>query len=394
MKYSTNPVSGEKLSRLGLGCMRFPRTGSRIDQEKTNELVDAAIKKGVNFFDTAYIYPGSEEALGKALRILGAREKVNIGTKLPHYTCKKTEDIDRIFNSQLKRLQTDYVDYYFMHMLSNIGSWERLKAFGIIDWIKEKRSTGVIRNIGFSFHGGRDSFIELLDAYKWEFCMVQYNYYDENNQASSVGVRAAFEKGLPVIAMEPLLGGTLVNGLPNEAIQAFGKVSKERSLADWAFRWLLNQQEVTIALSGISNLAELTENCAIVDDCEPEELSEEESTAYKTVVAVLSKSMKVKCTGCGYCMPCPKGVDIPTCFSAYNARYAFGFIDGMSEYVQNTGLTTPKQSDASKCVSCGICEKHCPQSISIAKELKKVNQKMLGSILKPMFFIARKILKI
>jgi len=374
--------------------MRFPRTGNRIDQEKTNELVDAAIKAGVNFFDTAYVYPGSEEALGKALAFLDKRQQVYIGTKLPHYSCKKEQDFDRILKTQLDRLQTDYIDYYFIHMLGNTKSWERLKAFGIIDWLENKRSTGVIKNIGFSFHGGRDSFIELLDTYNWDFCMVQYNYFDENNQAGSGGVRAAFERGLPVFVMEPLLGGTLVNAMPNEALLLFSKENKERSPADWGIRWLLNQSEVTLALSGMSDMAQLTENCTIVDDCEPGMVSEAEILAYKAVVEVLNKSIKVKCTGCGYCMPCPKGVDIPSCFSAYNVGHMKGLVEGIAKYMQVTGQTTPVQSDASKCISCGLCEKHCPQGIPITKELKKVKRRMLTFITKPMFFVARKVMKI
>jgi len=394
MQYRINLKNGDRLSQLGLGCMRFPRTGRRIDREKTNELVAAAINSGVNYFDTAYIYPGSEEALGEALTASGKRDQIFIATKLPHYTCKKYEDFDKIFNAQLERLQTTWIDYYLIHMLSNTESWERIKAFGIEQWLESKRKEGSIRNVGFSFHGGRESFLELLDVYDWDLCMVQYNYYDENNQASSVGVRAAFEKKIPVIAMEPLLGGTLAGGLNEEAKRAFSKADEKRTPVDWAIRWLLNQQEITMALSGMSSMAQLRENCTISESCMPGSLSGTELSAYEDAVSALKKAIKIQCTGCGYCMPCPKGVDIPSCFTAYNASYSFDFTTGLSQYVQVTGQTTPVQSDASKCVACGKCEPLCPQSIPIIKELKKVKRRMLTFLVKPVLGLARKVLKI
>jgi hypothetical protein len=279
-------------------------------------------------------------------------------------------------------------------MLSNRESWERLRAFGIEQWIEDKKKEGSITNIGFSFHGGREAFIQVLNAYDWDFCMVQYNYYDENNQASIHGVRAAFERGVPVIAMEPLLGGLLVNGLPDEAVQAFQKVDEKRAPADWAIRWLLDQQEVTMALSGMTNQAQLKENCAVARDCEPGKLGEAELLAYKEAVKELKKTIKIQCTGCAYCLPCPKGVDIPSCFAAYNASYLFGWTNGLAQYVQVTGQSSSVQSDASGCIACGKCEEQCPQGIPIAKELVRVKRRMRSFILKPAAALVRKILKI
>jgi len=374
--------------------MRFPRSGSKIDQIKTNELVAAAIEAGVNYFDTAYIYGGSEEALGKALEACGRRDEVYIATKLPHYTCKNAEDFGRIFTKQLDRLRTGHIDYYLMHMLSNPESWRRIKSFGIESWIDDKKKSGIIKNIGFSFHGGREAFIELLEVYDWDFCMVQYNYYDEYNQATVAGVRAAHEKGIPVIVMEPLLGGTLANGLPDEAKQAFAKVDKNRSPADWAFRWLLNQPEVTMALSGMSSMEQLNENIAVANDSAPGMLSDTELAAYPEAISALKKAVRIKCTGCAYCMPCPGGVDIASCFTAYNASYMFGRVTGIANYTQVTGQTTPVQTDASKCIECGKCEPQCPQGIKITAELKKVRRRMLTFLTKPLFRFARFILKI
>jgi hypothetical protein len=308
--------------------------------------------------------------------------------------CKETADFEKMFNIQLKRLQTHYVDYYLIHMLSNRESWERVRMYGIEQWIESKKKEGSIKNIGFSFHGGRDAFIQVLNAYDWDFCMVQYNYFDENNQAGSTGVRAAHERGIPVIAMEPLLGGLLVSGLPDGAKQVFRDVNESRTPADWAIRWLLNQKEVLMALSGMANPAQLKENCAIADDCTPDMLSDAEMIAYKNAVAELKKTIKIPCTGCAYCMPCPKGVDIPSCFTAYNASFLFGWITGLAQYVQVTGQTTPVQTDASGCVACGKCEEHCPQSIPIAKELLKVKRRMKSFIIKPVAGLVRRIMKI
>lgn len=375
---------------MGLGCMRFPRKGGRIDQEKTVELVDAAIGSGINYFDTAYVYQGSEEALGKALSCVGKREQVLIATKLPHYMCRKPGDFDRMFNTQLERLSTQWVDYYLMHMLGNAESWERLKPLGIERWIDEKRSEGKIRNIGFSFHGGREGFLRLLDAYDWDCCMVQYNYFDENDQAGAAGVLAAHKKGMPVFVMEPLRGGMLAGGLPKAATEALYSADKARSPAEWALNWVYDQTEVTMALSGMSNMEQLTQNVQIASRAMPGMIPDSERPAYKEAVAALKKSVKVPCSACGYCLPCPSGVDIPSCFACYNASYSAGRVRGIMQYMQITGQMMPVQSDASKCVACGKCERHCPQGIQIPDELTKVKRRMMTLITKPLFALVRR----
>jgi len=269
-----------------------------------------------------------------------------------------------------------------------------LKSIGIENWISTQRENGKIRNSGFSFHGGKDAFQELIDVHDWDFCMIQYNYFDENDQAGATGVQAAFEKGTAVFVMEPLRGGLLATGLPEEAKRAFSGVNKERSAAQWALRWIYDQPQITVALSGMSDLSQLGENCTTASEAVAGSLSDEERAVYKTAVTALKKSVRVPCTSCGYCMPCPKGVDIPTCFSCYNAGHSFGRVKGIAQYVQVTGQWTPVRSDASKCVECGVCLSHCPQSINIPVELKKVKRRMLSFIVISMMSVMRKLWKI
>ena len=207
---------GNDISILGYGCMRFSRKGAGIDFDKAEAELLHAIELGVNYFDSAYVYPGSEELLGAVLAKNGVREQVRIATKLPQYLVKTTGAIDRFFDEELRRLQTDYIDYYLMHMVTDVAQWENLQRLGIEDWIAQKKASGAIRQIGFSFHGSTDGFIKVLDAYDWDFCQIQYNYLDEHTQAGRAGLEAAAAKGIPVIIMEPLRGGKLVDLLPEK----------------------------------------------------------------------------------------------------------------------------------------------------------------------------------
>lgn len=249
MNYRTDKY-GKPLSILGFGCLRFPQKLGRIDMEETEREILYAVEQGVNYFDTAYIYTGSEAALGEILEHNGIRDKVNIATKLPHYLIKSRAGLDKLFAEELKRLRTDHVDYYLMHMLNDIDTWERLKTMGIEVWIAEKKSSGAIGQVGFSYHGSTDMFCRIVDAYDWDFCQIQYNYLDEHTQAGRRGLRHAHEKGLPVIIMEPLRGGKLVQMLPEKAKRIFADYPVKRSPAEWGLRWLWNQPEVTVVLYG------------------------------------------------------------------------------------------------------------------------------------------------
>ena len=364
---------GKDLSVLGFGCMRFTRRGNAIDLEKAEREILAAFNAGVNYYDTAYIYPGSEAALGEILQRNGLRGRVNIATKLPQYMIGSRAAIDRCFAEELKRLRTDYVDYYLMHHLTDVSIWEKLKAMGILDWIGEKKRSGQIRNIGFSYHGNTENFLRILDDYDWDFCQIQYNYLDEHTQAGRAGLKAAAARGVPVIIMEPLRGGKLVNMLPEEAKRIFAGSGRGWSPAEWAFRWLYNQPEVTCVLSGMNSVSMVEENCRIAETAGDGCLAEWDLAVLARATAQIRAKEKVNCTGCRYCMPCPKHVDIPGTFHCYNVMFTETRRQGRFEYAQTVGLTR-EPAFATQCVGCGKCEQHCPQGIPIRAKLKEADR--------------------
>jgi predicted aldo/keto reductase-like oxidoreductase len=382
-----NPKNNDELSILGFGCMRFSK-----DENEVEKQIIYAIENGVNYFDTAYAYPNSEVILGRVLA-KGYRDKVKIATKLPPYMIKKYEDLDKIFYEELRRLQTDRIDYYFMHMLTDINIWSRLVDLGIITWIEEKKQKGEIINIGFSYHGGRDEFIKLVDCFEWEFCMIQYNFLDENNQAGKSGLKYASDKGLPVMVMEPLRGGKLVTDLPDEVYRIWDNAYVKRSPAEWAFRWIWNHPEVTVVLSGMNSQEMVEENIRVAGSSEPNAFTEKDLILFDEVRGILDEKILVPCTGCNYCMPCPFGVDIPTCFSTYNDREIEGKFSAIGKYIMQTSLKT-KASNASLCTQCGACEVHCPQKIAIRAELKNVTNKMEGIYYKPARFLIKKFMRL
>lgn len=360
---------GNELSVLGYGCMRFTKKGGSVDLDKAEKEVTAAIRAGVNYLDTAYVYAGNEAAVGEILARSGCREKIYLATKLPHYLIKSADGAERMFQEELKRLRTDYIDYYLMHMLNDVTTWERLKSLGIETWIEAKLASGQIRNIGFSYHGNSEMFLRLVDAYDWDFCQIQYNYLDEYSQAGVEGLRYAASKGLPVIVMEPLRGGRLVNLLP-ESAKALFEASTGMTPARLAFRWLYSQPEVTCVLSGMNSMEMVEENIKTACESEPGCMTEDDMRLVEQVKEEIARRVKVGCTGCGYCMPCPKGVDIPGTFRCYNAMYSEGKSSGRRDYLQCTAFRKDTAS-ASQCVGCGKCESHCPQHIEIRKELKR-----------------------
>ena len=375
--------------------MRLPMKSSHIDEDRAIAMIRDAIKQGVNYFDTAYPYHGgrSEPLLGKALEG-GYREKVMVATKLPHYMVSSLDGAKKIFQNQLNKLRTDYIDYYLLHMLSDKAGFDRMAKIGVMDWLEQQKKDGIIKNLGFSFHGEKTDFEQLIHAYPWDFCQIQYNYLDENNQATKSGLELAYSMGIPVIVMEPLRGGKLVNNLPQEILDEFKSYDQERSPAEWALRWVWNQPEVMVVLSGMSDEEQLAENIRIASDAQAGALSEQEHKIFKRVKAVMLEKTRVPCTGCGYCMPCPFGVNIPGCFSVYNDKYLLGKKGSRITYYQNLGMGAKNPGFASLCTECGKCERHCPQNIEIRKDLRKVRKEMEGIVFKPILSVVRRLLKV
>ena len=350
------------LPALGFGAMRLPD-----NYDKSEQLVLYAIENGVDYFDTAYIYPGKEVLLGKILHNNNIREKVKIATKLPLILTKNTGDFDKFFDKQLNRLKTNYIDYYMLHMLNNPDEFQALLDMGLLQWVENKRKSGAIRNFGFSFHGTRENFIKLINMHEWDFTMIQYNYLDVNTQAGLTGLQYAHSKNIPVIIMEPLRGGLLANPkqIPKKALELL-----QPSPVEWALKWLWNHKEVSCVLSGMRNMSDLQSNITLADTSFPDCMSEQELSIIEQVTSVFAESHSIPCTGCNYCIPhCPVNVNIADCFMAFNAK-------SYSMYVQSNGMLTSKAGSASCCIGCGKCEPYCPQSIPIKDSLKIVSRKM------------------
>lgn len=391
MKYRPDK-QGTMVSQLGYGCMRFTKKGPNIDFEKAEKEVMYAIESGVNYFDTAYLYPGSEACLGEILQKNHCRDKVLIATKLPQIMIRSAKAIEKTFQEELKRLQTDYVDYYLMHMFTDPRDWEKLQSFGIEEWIRKHKEDGSIRNIGFSFHGDSETFLKVLDLYDWDMCQIQYNYLDETSQAGRIGLQAAADKGIPVVIMEPLRGGKLVN-IPKEAKEALQKSDLGYTPAELGLRWLWNQPEVTCVLSGMNSMEMVEENIRIASDAEAGDFGETEFALVDQIKDIIRAKEKVGCTGCRYCMPCPAGVDIPGNFYYYNLMYLEKKNASRFEFVQNMGLQK-EPGFASLCIGCGKCETQCPQKIEIRKELKKADRHLRPPHYRAAIHVVRAIKKV
>lgn len=378
MRYRKDAKAGRELSVLGFGLMRLPNSlPGRIDVVESQKLFERAVEAGVNYFDTAYLYSGSEEVFGTMLANTGLRDKVFIATKLPHGKVNCIEDVERIFFEQLGRLQTDHIDYYLIHNLPNLKMWTRLVDMGIKEWYAEKIAAGQIGSSGFSFHGSQPDFLELLDAYDWGLAQIQYNYMNEHYQAGRTGLEAIAKKGIPAIIMEPLLGGKLATGLPKSTQQLFKNADPQKSYAAWAFEWLYDQPEVTVVLSGMGAEDQLIDNIATADRAEVGMLSDAERLVIREAHEDMSKSYKIACTGCNYCMPCPSNVNIPGVFAGYNARTALGFVPGMTSYIASTAANHPgRYTGVKNCTQCGVCETKCPQHIPIRESIKEVEKHM------------------
>jgi len=384
MRYRKLGKTNFEVSILGFGAMRLPMVGDPsglagfdpkipIDEVRADKMVQHALDKGVNYFDTAYGYHGgkSETYIGKVLHPV--RTKVLIASKLPVWNINKTEDFERVFQEQLGKLQTDYLDVYLVHGL-NSTHWEKMKQLGVLEYIGKLKADGRIRAVGFSFHDEIKVFKQIIDAYDWDVTQIQYNFYDQDYQAGREGLHYAAGRDIGVIVMEPVRGGKLVNKIPDEAQKIWDGAAVKRTPAEWAMRWVWNQPEAAVVLSGSSSLDQIRENIDMIRDAEPNSLTAEELAMFDRVRAIYRSKLKIDCTSCAYCMPCPNGVDIPENFQLYNDIFLFDNTEFGPFFYKNM---MGKTQQAANCVGCGACMEKCPQKIDIISELKEA-AKMLG----------------
>jgi uncharacterized protein len=396
MLYRKMPKNGDELSIIGFGCMRLPvKKDGSIDEERATRQVRYAIDQGVNYVDTAWPYHmgASEPFLGHALAD-GYREKVKLATKLPSWLIDKREDMDKLLNAQLEKLKTDHIDYYLIHAL--VGDlWDNVEKLGVADFLDKAKADGRIINAGFSFHGAPEDFGRIVDAYDWDFCQIQYNILDEKNQAGKKGLEYAASKGLGVVIMEPLRGGNLTKNVPQIVKDIWDEAPVKRSPAEWALRWVWNHPEVTVVLSGMNEEAHIEENLRIAGEAHPGSLTEIELQLIKRVENKYRELMKVGCTGCQYCMPCPAGVDIPLCFETYNNLYMSNNADDANfMYAARLGGVLGGETGfASQCVKCGECLEKCPQHLEIPTILESVVEELEGSDLEERVAMAKQLFK-
>ena len=375
MLYRKIEKNGDQLSVLGYGAMRLPSNNGRTDEKRAIEQIRYAIDHGVNYIDTALMYM-NEPLVGRALRD-GYRQRVKLATKLPPFSVNTEEDLEQTFMVQLENFQTTHIDYYMLHGL-NRASWDKMLELNALEFLDKIKKQGKIINSGFSFHGDRDTFKEIIDAYDWDFCMIQYNFLDEQNQAGTEGLEYAASKGLAVIVMEPFRGGNLTRNVPEEIQAMWDTAEVKRSPAEWALRWVLNHPEVASVVSGMGKMEEVKENIKVANETLPDSIPIEEIKLYKEVKEVYNELMKVDCTGCNYCTTCPTGVNIPMCFELYNQKYIFNDNQASFVYAMYLGGSTSKEGYAGLCNGCGKCVKLCPQKLDIPTLLKDVSSDMEG----------------
>ena len=378
MQYVKFPKLGIDVSRFGMGCMRFPKKiggkgKSIIDEAESIKMVRHAIDNGVNYFDTAYAYGDSEKVLGKALGG-GLREKVIIATKSPVFNIEKSEEFEKYLEEELERLQTDHIDFYLLHGLGK-KSWEKVKEFGLLEKLDRAREDGKIKYAAFSFHDNLELFKEIIGSYDWDMCQIQLNFMGEDYQAGVEGLKYAASKEIGVVIMEPLLGGLLGENVPQDIVDRWNQSGIIRSPAEWGFRWIADFPEAIVILSGVSTMEQLKEDIRIFEDAFPNSLTQKEIGVYTGIKKLYDSKIKVGCTGCAYCMPCPSGVNIPVVFRFYNNTFMGDPAVYMKTY---RSWLCASEMDASQCTECGKCEEECPQHIPIIDKLKEAHKHMMA----------------
>ena len=367
MEYRKLDKLGIETSLLGFGCMRFPvMEDGKIDRAEAERMVDKAIAEGVNYIDTAYPYHQGESELvvGEILKKYD-RNSFYLATKLPCWEVHKTEDIRRLFEEQLKKLQVEYVDFYLMHAL-NRQRFDDMEALGCLNELEALRAEGKIKYIGFSFHDDFDAFEYILNYRDWDFCQIQLNYMDAHEQAGLKGYELTAKKNIPLVIMEPVKGGTLAN-FSGDIMDMFKSLDEKSSAASFALRWVGSLTNVKVILSGMSTMKQVEDNLATFGEFKS--LSDKESKTIDDIVALINSRVQNGCTGCSYCMPCPAGVNIPASFRAWNKFHMYQSRKAAS---YEWDIEVGAEHQPKNCVECGKCEQACPQKISIREDLKKV----------------------
>lgn len=404
MEYRSCGRTGNEISLLGFGAMRLKSNNGKVDMDLASDLIKYAVDNGVNYIDTAYLYGNgsgsNERAIGQVLTSLGYRDKVFISTKMNRLAINSGEDMYEMFDKQLDNLSTDHIDYYFIHNVISYGDITRLIDFGLLDFIEEKKSSGQIVNMGFSFHGSLDDFKMILDLYDWDVTLLQYNYFDDSMQAGIEGIRLAHSRNMSVIIMEPLKGGLLAGRMPVEVQDLIDNSGTCRGNVDLAFSWIYDTSEVTCVLSGMNSMDMLKENIAIVNKHEDCNLDEGEIRLIDDVKEVLHRLNKINCTGCNYCMPCPRQVNIPNIFKFYNDKFmfpenkTFGIHNTFLNYTDSILGVTGSPHDASLCVDCGLCVSKCPQRLDIPSLIRKVDSEYHGKLIRPLVPVIKKLMDV
>ena len=367
-------LAGEQVSQLGFGAMRLPMAGGAVDVPETIRILRHAMDHGVNYLDTAWVYHDgkSEGIVGKALKD-GYRDRTFVATKSPLWLMKDPADFDHYLDEQLKRLDTDHIDFYLLHAL-NAGTWETCQRLDALGFLERAKRSGKIRHAGFSFHDELPVFKEIVDHGGWEFCQIQYNYLDRGFQAGEEGLHYAKDRGIDVIVMEPLRGGSLARGVPPSVQALWDGAAVRRTPAEWALRWVWDHPEVSLVLSGMAAIEQVEENLRTAADAAPLSLSDAERALVDSAEAAYRGETRIDCTACRYCMPCPSGVDIPRNFAQYNTYYMFM----QDALVKADYRWIPEAERASACTDCGTCEESCPQQLPIREHLKAVTAAFAG----------------